>query len=262
MTAIISQQDGTLLIVKFTDNQLRDDEAYRIGAELRTLTEQASGRCILLNFDGVEYLSSTMIGQLFALRNSCKPKNIAVKICGMSPAVKDVVDIVQLPRLIEVYDDVDAARVALDGEFVVAGEEDKVANLEQLIKNAESGDADAQYQLGKCHDEGAGVPQNSAEAISWYRKAAEQGHAAAQYMLGNAYAYGIEVEQDYDKALDWFRKAADQGQVDAQYNLGMSYHYGIGVDEDEDAASQWYKKAADQGHEPSQVGLGRLSELA
>lgn len=258
MPATTSKQDGTLLIVKFNKNQLRDEEAYQIGAELRALTAQATGRCILLNFDGVEYLSSTMIGQLFALRNNCKPKNIAVKICSMSPAVKDVVDIVQLPRLIDVYEDEVAARDALDGEFIVASESDDKQDIERLSKEAESGVADAQYQLGRCNDEGNGVPQSSAQAISWYRKAAEQGHPDAQYMLGNAYAYGIEVEQDYDAALTWFRKAANQGQVDAQYNLGMSYHYGIGVDEDEVEASAWYTRAADQGHEPSQVGLGRL----
>jgi len=38
------------------------------------------------------------------------------------------------------------------------------------------------------YDSGQGVPQNYAEAASWYRKAAEQNNAGAQYNLGYMYA--------------------------------------------------------------------------
>lgn len=258
MPAITSKLDGTILIVGFTESILRDEEAYQIGAELRALTTQAGGRCILLNFEGVTYLSSTMIGQMFALRNSCKAKEIGVKICGMAPAVRDVVEIVQLPRVLDVYDDEVAAREALEGEFDVATDDAEVANIDELRKQAEAGEADAQYKLGKCHDEGKGLKQNSEEALDWYRKAAEQGHPDGQFMLGNSYAFGIHVEQDYDQALQWYRKAGEQGHHEAQYSLGMSYHYGIGVEEDEEEAANWYQKAAAHGHEPAQTGLSRL----
>lgn len=258
MPAITSKFDGTLIVVKFTQSQLRDEEAYQIGAELRALTTQAGGRCILLNFEGVEYLSSTMIGQMFALRNSCKPKNIAVKLCGLAPAVRDVVEIVQLPRVLDVYEDEVAARVALDGEFIVATDDADDPNVEELKQKAEDGDAVAQYQLGKCYDEGKGLTQDSAAALAWYRKAAEAGQPDAQFMVANAYAYGIQIEQDYDNALAWYRKAAEQGHYEAQYSLGMSYHYGIGVEEDEKEAATWYQQAADQGHEPARTGLSRL----
>jgi anti-anti-sigma factor len=258
MPAITSKLDGTLLIVGFTESMLRDDEAYQIGAELRALTAQAGGRCILLNFEGVTYLSSTMIGQIFALRNSCKAKDTGVKICGMAPAVRDVIEIVQLPRVVDVYDDEAAAREALEGEFDVATDDTDAASLNELKKQAEAGDAEAQYKLGKCLDEGRGVKQNSEEALAWYRKAAEQGQPDGQFMLGNSYAFGIHVEQDYDQALEWYRKAGKQGHHEAQYSLGMSYHYGIGVEEDEKKAANWYQKAAVFGHEPAQTGLSRL----
>jgi anti-anti-sigma factor len=261
MPAISFKQENALLIVKFTKSQLLDHEAYEIGAELRAMAPKASWSCILVDFEGVEYFSSTMIGQLFMLRNHCKARNITVKICGMSPAVRQAVEIVQLPRVLDVYEDEEAARVALEGEFVVAVEDEARPDIEQLTKDAKSGDADAQYQLGKCRDEGKGVPQSSAEAISWYRKAAEQGHTEGQYMLGNAYAYGIEVEQDYDTALEWYEQAAKQGHVNAEYSLGTSYHYGVGVDKDEVEASTWYTNAAEQGHEPSQTGLARLGKV-
>ena len=40
---------------------------------------------------------------------------------------------------------------------------------------ADQGDADAQTYVGLIYDHGYGVPQNYAEAVSWYRKAADQG---------------------------------------------------------------------------------------
>lgn len=258
MSAITSKLDGTLVIVQFTEPQLRDDEAYQIGAELRRLTTQANGRCVLLDFDGVEYLSSTMIGQIFALRNNCKSKNIAVKICNMVPAVRDVIEIVQLPRVVDVYDDMAAARDALDGEFTVATDEENIPDIAELKSKADGGDPDAMYQLGQCYDEGRGMTQDSEAALAWYRKAAELGHADAQFMVANSYAFGIQVDQDYETALNWYRKAAQQDHHEAQYSLGMSYHYGIGVKEDEKEAANWYQRAAVHGHEPSQTGLSRL----
>ena len=49
--------------------------------------------------------------------------------------------------------------------------------LADLRARAEAGDASAQYNLGLMHAEGRGVPQDFAEAATWYRKAAEQGEA-------------------------------------------------------------------------------------
>ena len=40
---------------------------------------------------------------------------------------------------------------------------------------------------------GAGVPQNYAEALNWYRKAAEQGDAVAQHSLGEMYEWGRSI---------------------------------------------------------------------
>ena len=44
---------------------------------------------------------------------------------------------------------------------------------------AEHGDAAAQFNFGSMYFHGTGVPQDSAEAVRWYRKAADQGVAEA-----------------------------------------------------------------------------------
>ena len=80
--------------------------------------------------------------------------------------------------------------------------------------SAEQGDADAQNKLGVMYDNGEGVAQDYAVAVSWYRKAADQGNARAQSNLGLMYANGDGVAQDYVQAHKWLNLAA-AGATDA-----------------------------------------------
>ena len=58
--------------------------------------------------------------------------------------------------------------------------EDKV---EQLQREAQAGDPDAQYNLAYLYENGRGVPKNEAKALELYQQAADQGHSAAQNNL-------------------------------------------------------------------------------
>lgn len=66
----------------------------------------------------------------------------------------------------------------------------KIAAADTLHKNAEQGDAMAQFSLGVCYQNGWGVGKDTAEAAKWYSKAAEHGNAGAQYSLGACYVTG------------------------------------------------------------------------
>ena len=123
-------------------------------------------------------------------------------------------------------------------------------------KDAESGDAEAQNNLGVMYYKGLGVPEDYAEAVKWYRLAADQGYADAQCNLGVMYDNGQGVPQDYAEAVKWTRLAADQGDAEAQFNLGVMYHDGRGVSQDYAEAVKWYRLAADQGYADAQGNLG------
>src|ERR1039458_8256906 len=113
-----------------------------------------------------------------------------------------------------------------------AYDQKSVATLKQQAssgKAAEQGSASAQYFLGLMYATGTGVPKDSTQAATWWRKGAEQGCAVAQACLGDLYKKGWGVPQDYTRAALWYREASDQGDVDAQYNLGTLYLYGLGV---------------------------------
>ena len=92
---------------------------------------------------------------------------------------------------------------------------DYEAAYAEWLPLAELGDAEAQYNLGVMHDEGAGVDQDLTSAADWYRRAAEQGFIDAQTNLGMMYYHGQGVPCDYREAVRWFRLAADQGDSEA-----------------------------------------------
>jgi len=140
-----------------------------------------------------------------------------------------------------------------------AGEDKELAEAFSYFRNeAQRGDADAQFTLGKMYSKGVGVAQDYKEAVRWYRLAAAQGVPGAQVNLGNMYSKGQGVAQDYAEAVRVYKVAAAQGHPQAQYNLGVLYDRGEGVKQDYAEAVRWYKLAAAQGDENAQVNLGLM----
>jgi TPR repeat protein len=128
--------------------------------------------------------------------------------------------------------------------------------FQEYKTKAERGDAEAQFNVGYCYDDGRGVAKDFAEAVKWYRKAAEQNFAPAEFNLGYCYANGQGVRKDKEEAVKWFRKAAEQNYAPAQSNLGYCYDNGRGVAKDAGEAVKWYRQAAGQGHPEAQLNLG------
>lgn len=149
-------------------------------------------------------------------------------------------------------------------------------------KQAEEGDAEAQFWLGEQYirfaksdknhydaeadlPEGAYRPnfpdalplaQAQVESAKWFKKSAENGFAKAQNKLGECYESGKGVPEDQSEAVKWLRKAAEQGYAEAQKNVGHRYRKGEGVEKDLVEAAKWYRKAAEQGNDSAQWFLG------
>jgi len=102
------------------------------------------------------------------------------------------------------------------GDFTTA------ASLLQTV--AEEGFSTAQVILALMYEKGKGVPQDSPEAVHWYKLAAAQGNAYAQLSLGHVYSNGKGILPDYAEAVRWYKLAAEQGNKSAQYNLEVMYY--------------------------------------
>jgi len=125
-------------------------------------------------------------------------------------------------------------------------------------RSAEQGYAPAEYMYGGFFRDGRW--ENPKQLVYWWTKAAEQGNIHAQLWLGVFYEQGrYGIERDYFKAFKWLSMAAKQGQPDAQVTLGQMYEDGEGVPHDYRLAAYWYRKAADHAMNLGGAGLGANS---
>lgn len=114
-------------------------------------------------------------------------------------------------------------------------------------KSAEYMNAQAQYNLGRCYENGIGVFQSYERAAFWYNKAAVSGQPQAQYRLGLCYFEGQGVAQSYENSIYWFTAAMSRGEVNSQYYLGLCYYKGLGTQKDYQRAVYWLSKASANG---------------
>lgn len=69
---------------------------------------------------------------------------------------------------------------------------------------ADSGDANAQFNIALMYHSGAGVQASEAEAVRWYTLAANNGHPQAMEYLAAAYEHGwFGLDQDLKQAAYW-----------------------------------------------------------
>lgn len=120
--------------------------------------------------------------------------------------------------------------------------------FEDDLKQAERGEANAQYVLGRRYYYGDGVILDRRKAVEWQTRAANQGHATAQYVLGLLYLAGEGVHQDSQQGVAWISRSAGLGLAEAQYALGMMYQNGEDVPQDTKKAKELFVKAARQGN--------------
>ncbi|MBB6637629.1 ankyrin repeat domain-containing protein [Cohnella thailandensis] len=131
-------------------------------------------------------------------------------------------------------------------------------SLQQLTRLAESGNADAQYDLGLYYLYGEGAQKDVAKGAFWTLKAAEQGLVDAQTMAAALYYDGTGVPESKERSIYWHYRAAQQGDVSSMAFVGIAYSIGEGVDKDDAKAVEFLIPAARQGNKFAQENLADL----
>ncbi|MDR0972149.1 MAG: sel1 repeat family protein [Bacteroidales bacterium] len=117
------------------------------------------------------------------------------------------------------------------------------------IRDAELGDKDAQYRLGRMYEKADRMPKDISKALYWYSLAADQNQPKAIQALAELYFYGVEVERKPRLAFTLFTKSAEEfHNIEAYYCLAEMYFTGQGTTQDYNKAFSYYKKAADEGN--------------
>ncbi|MCL4677680.1 MAG: sel1 repeat family protein [Alphaproteobacteria bacterium] len=109
-----------------------------------------------------------------------------------------------------------------------------------LQKKAQSGSAEAQFNLGVIYEGAQAGRRDYGLAIRWYRRAAMQGLGQAQYNLGVMYTKGKGVPRNYVEAYKWLALAARTGTVPNAGLLGEKIAKKLTIEE-EIEANRWIR---------------------
>lgn len=101
--------------------------------------------------------------------------------------------------------------------------------MEEVIKRAEKGDVEAQYQtidfdINEMCEEPDYDDLDDTERFEYCEQAAKQGDVRSQYNLGIMYYIGMDTEKDISQAIYWLDKVAQGGCEEADFCLGCIYY--------------------------------------
>lgn len=121
---------------------------------------------------------------------------------------------------------------------------------------AQSGDPDAQFNLGQAYKLGRGVQPNLTTAIDWYRKATAQGHLRAEDNLGLL----LFQQGDRNAAIPYLQRASMRGEPRAQYIVGTTLFNGDMIGKDWVRAYALMTRAAASGLPQATTSLAEMDK--
>ena len=127
-----------------------------------------------------------------------------------------------------------------------------------VCEQAFSGDANAQYNVGRYFLTKTNQKNNLIQAVDWLKKSAADGNITAQNELCLIYYEAplyLESMPSDGKTAQWFRRKADHGLPWAQNILGEIYYEGLGIAKDENEALRWWMASAEKGNSYGMVNV-------
>lgn len=105
MTSLRSKEIEDVLVVNFTEAKILDEaKITQIGNELRDMATSAKDKKkMVVNFQGVSFMSSAMIGKLVLLHKQCKTLEVSLKLCEISNNVMEVFKITKLNKVFDIH---------------------------------------------------------------------------------------------------------------------------------------------------------------
>jgi anti-sigma B factor antagonist len=97
---------GDVTIIRFLDKKILDEAGIlELGAELFGLVELENRKSLLLNFAGVEFLSSAALGKLITLDRKVRSNKGRMKMSNIRPEILEVFQITKLNKIFDIRKD-------------------------------------------------------------------------------------------------------------------------------------------------------------
>lgn len=131
-----------------------------------------------------------------------------------------------------------------------------------LLRQAEEGEAEAQWRLAELYFQGQiEHEEKRSPGFGWRERAAESDHAAAQAALGEALREGRGYPKDAGRALRWLMRAAAQNHARAAWLAGIMHRDGEGTVKDAKEAARLLSLALDHGSPEAEAPFGKMLVL-
>jgi anti-anti-sigma factor len=93
--------------VRFLDAEILFEEAAvrAVSQQLHRLIQEEGHTRLVVNFAGVRYVSSAVLGILAALQAESEPTRRHITLCGLDPLLRDMVRITHLDRVFDIRTD-------------------------------------------------------------------------------------------------------------------------------------------------------------
>ena len=101
---------GEHIVIRFQDTDLVDETTIReMGEVMYAVVERSPGIKLVVDFEGVLFLSSSALGKLISLKRKVAKNSGTLKLCNIIPDVLEVFKMTQLDAIFDIYPDLDAA---------------------------------------------------------------------------------------------------------------------------------------------------------
>jgi anti-sigma B factor antagonist len=91
---------GEVAMVRFTDRKIMDQLVIQeLADELFALVEKEQHKDVLLNFTGVEFLSSAALNKLILLDKKLKTAGGKLQLCNLKPEIFEIFAVTRLTQL-------------------------------------------------------------------------------------------------------------------------------------------------------------------
>lgn len=96
------------------------------GNEVLSYLEQHAGTQLLLSFERVTYMSSAALTELLRINQAQRDAGDTVRLCSLSPIIRNVFEITNLEKLFYIHDDddVDKAHTRFERALTIAAQEE------------------------------------------------------------------------------------------------------------------------------------------
>lgn len=135
------------------------------------------------------------------------------------------------------------------GKTAEKGTAEEETVFEEILKRAESGDAEAMFRAAEFYWAGQYTAKDGKQALRWFRESAKLEYVPAMLKMMGFYEKGELVKQNFKLSMSWAKKAAATGEAEGRYALAEAYIYGGAGKQDVGAGLKILDEMAADGDE-------------